>query len=333
MACVVQQHSCNCCEAHGSQCHFFYVRKPIDSKICKGPEQCILTALYSKPDAIRSSCERYVFFGKYSIYLCIIYQRFKGHPITAGIVYDSKGEIVHDTAIEGDTCECNQHPVILYNYLDATTQEKKYIETAAHKLLKKCCDMQKKCVDLTTNELKAKTIGCPCNLECWDIPELTTLLKRKGKCSWPECKDNIDTSKHHAAKIARFECKCIVPIPHHHEIELLFCNRKCERLYKTSKYNFEASDTFKNCVLIDTKQSNLNTITTKITCSMCQKEEPDDSKFLKCGRCKVASYCSKECQKRDWKIGHKDICSGNLKAASKTETLKTKSPKIEDKVD
>lgn len=29
----------------------------------------------------------------------------------------------------------------------------------------------------------------------------------------------------------------------------------------------------------------------------------------KCGRCKVAKYCCKECQKSDWKMTHKHICA------------------------
>ena len=31
-------------------------------------------------------------------------------------------------------------------------------------------------------------------------------------------------------------------------------------------------------------------------------------KLLKCGRCKVVSYCSKECQREDWK-DHKAFCN------------------------
>ena len=44
----------------------------------------------------------------------------------------------------------------------------------------------------------------------------------------------------------------------------------------------------------------------------CDKSAKDleDGKLQKCSRCRVARYCSKECQKRDWKYGqHKEICN------------------------
>ena len=43
----------------------------------------------------------------------------------------------------------------------------------------------------------------------------------------------------------------------------------------------------------------------------CDKQGLDShgQKLLKCGGCKVASYCSKGCQVGDWKKGgHKDVC-------------------------
>lgn len=33
-----------------------------------------------------------------------------------------------------------------------------------------------------------------------------------------------------------------------------------------------------------------------------------NEKMLKCGKCKLFYYCSKECQKMDWKEFHKDDC-------------------------
>ena len=44
----------------------------------------------------------------------------------------------------------------------------------------------------------------------------------------------------------------------------------------------------------------------------CDKSAKDleDGKLQKCSRCRPARYCSKECQKRDWKYGHhKEICN------------------------
>jgi len=42
-------------------------------------------------------------------------------------------------------------------------------------------------------------------------------------------------------------------------------------------------------------------------CFHCQKEDVRDN-IRKCSRCKVARYCSKECQKADWASSHKDQC-------------------------
>ncbi|GAQ82777.1 hypothetical protein KFL_001240080 [Klebsormidium nitens] len=40
----------------------------------------------------------------------------------------------------------------------------------------------------------------------------------------------------------------------------------------------------------------------------CEKVESVAGTFQVCGRCKTAVYCSKDCQKRAWKEGHKDLC-------------------------
>lgn len=32
----------------------------------------------------------------------------------------------------------------------------------------------------------------------------------------------------------------------------------------------------------------------------------------RCGLCKAVWYCSKECQKRDWRAGHKEACRGRV---------------------
>ena len=45
-----------------------------------------------------------------------------------------------------------------------------------------------------------------------------------------------------------------------------------------------------------------------LTCECCGRNEGKlDKPFLKCGRCKAAIYCSKECQEKDWEA-HKAIC-------------------------
>lgn len=47
-----------------------------------------------------------------------------------------------------------------------------------------------------------------------------------------------------------------------------------------------------------------------MSCSYCGKAEPDlpeGRKLLRCGKCRIARYCSKECQNSDKKI-HKAGC-------------------------
>jgi hypothetical protein len=64
-------------------------------------------------------------------------------------------------------------------------------------------------------------------------------------------------------------------------------------------------------------------------CRNCEKTEPqmDNAKLMKCQRCKVAYYCSKECQVADWK-SHKIMCkaldSGSVsRSAFKTSQITT----------
>lgn len=42
----------------------------------------------------------------------------------------------------------------------------------------------------------------------------------------------------------------------------------------------------------------------------CKNVEKEGQKFLVCSSCRIARYCSKKCQKKDWKKGeHKIVCS------------------------
>ncbi|KAJ7160586.1 hypothetical protein C8R43DRAFT_993370 [Mycena crocata] len=43
-------------------------------------------------------------------------------------------------------------------------------------------------------------------------------------------------------------------------------------------------------------------------CAVCMKVGGPDSGLRRCGKCKQASYCSTECQRKDW-AGHKAACS------------------------
>ena len=43
-------------------------------------------------------------------------------------------------------------------------------------------------------------------------------------------------------------------------------------------------------------------------CRYCDKYEQSPKEFAQCSRCKLAFYCSRECQVKDWKDGHKKLC-------------------------
>ncbi|KAK1738049.1 hypothetical protein QTG54_011343 [Skeletonema marinoi] len=45
-----------------------------------------------------------------------------------------------------------------------------------------------------------------------------------------------------------------------------------------------------------------------VKCSFCRKDEPDDQEFGECSGCGLVLYCSKECQRSDWKLSHKVEC-------------------------
>jgi TPR repeat protein len=40
----------------------------------------------------------------------------------------------------------------------------------------------------------------------------------------------------------------------------------------------------------------------------CDKKEVEPGLFKRCGRCQRVSYCSRDCQKEHWKLGHKAVC-------------------------
>eukprot|EP00808_Paulinella_micropora_P008110 g33649.t1 len=44
----------------------------------------------------------------------------------------------------------------------------------------------------------------------------------------------------------------------------------------------------------------------------CHSTEPAPGKYLVCSRCKVAAYCSSDCQRRHWKDGHKKQCKKHV---------------------
>jgi hypothetical protein len=57
-----------------------------------------------------------------------------------------------------------------------------------------------------------------------------------------------------------------------------------------------------------------------VECAVCHRRPGDPgvpATMKLCGRCKMARYCSTECQSKDWKMGHKELCQAWAKARAK----------------
>lgn len=52
-------------------------------------------------------------------------------------------------------------------------------------------------------------------------------------------------------------------------------------------------------------------------CAYCNKVEGIDENFKKCSACYLTTYCSKDCQKKHWKIVHKYKCFSNFQYKTK----------------
>lgn len=66
------------------------------------------------------------------------------------------------------------------------------------------------------------------------------------------------------------------------------------------------------------------------TCSFCKKREPwnaqANQKLKRCSRCRARLYCSRACQRSDWKSGHQRACAA-ASAAGSNNTPKSKEQK------
>eukprot|EP01032_Pedospumella_encystans_P017964 gene17964-20460_t len=67
-----------------------------------------------------------------------------------------------------------------------------------------------------------------------------------------------------------------------------------------------------------------------VICFHCQKVEPKLVRFKKCGRCKSAYYCSRECQVAHWPDGHRDMCYMEVEPEGGSEDAEGKGEDEED---
>ena len=75
------------------------------------------------------------------------------------------------------------------------------------------------------------------------------------------------------------------------------------------KSSFENVIMSRDTIVNMTKEYGVNSMTYK--CGVCGIQEKDlEVKLLKCSSCMAVFYCSKECQKADWKA-HKGWCKAN----------------------
>jgi MYND finger len=58
-------------------------------------------------------------------------------------------------------------------------------------------------------------------------------------------------------------------------------------------------------------------------CFACGQEPQSTNPLKLCGQCRIAGYCSKECQVRDWKIRHKRACSSYQRIVIKKNVTDT----------
>lgn len=63
-------------------------------------------------------------------------------------------------------------------------------------------------------------------------------------------------------------------------------------------------------------------------CTYCKKREPwnpqPNQKLKRCSRCRAQLYCSRACQRSDWRSGHQRACSAETKTANINNTSKEK---------
>jgi MYND finger len=97
-------------------------------------------------------------------------------------------------------------------------------------------------------------------------------------------------------------------------VRLSIVCEKCEAVYYCTKAcRAEAADHHATSCANhhETQQKKHESNLKKIPCDVCDKVLPC-TQMKKCSRCRASTYCSVECQRRDW-IKHKGVCTGTKK--------------------
>ncbi len=83
------------------------------------------------------------------------------------------------------------------------------------------------------------------------------------------------------------------------------CGEEGKRFTKAVMTHFKKKTTNKD----EDEQRNLFLECEILSCAYCCKtEENKDLRLLTCGICKAVHYCNRDCQKKHWKEGHKQVC-------------------------
>lgn len=156
--------------------------------------------------------------------------------------------------------------------------------------------------------------GCKCK-GCGIDDAEKNLIRANGSCAWSECKRNGKPKSKEYKNYNFMQCHCsdLLPI-HMHMIPRYFCTTKCERKWIASPLNKWKKDSNPN--LIDNYSFGDQKVEEEfdsMLCKNCRKKEDPKERFMKCGKCKLVTYCSKNCQIIDWKK-HKLECDPSIKS-------------------
>ena len=93
--------------------------------------------------------------------------------------------------------------------------------------------------------------------------------------------------------------------------EALKCLKKLKRMDLVHEEEYVELE--RQCKMMKRSQKSSIRVNRRMKCSnpFCAKIETKIGEYKKCSQCEVAKYCSKKCQRKHWKKGHKKECLAN----------------------